>query len=785
MIVRALERFSQVSQSCHILRASSIERGEEVELEEEGIACESLLDDDAQGKRKNSPYRLSVLIARPFSFPFDYLCDENLPDGTIVRVPLGKSEVLGCVWDGYRHTLPHGLRLEEPPRKIDNKRLRFIICKREDIRVLPASLRHFIDWVGAYTLAPAGLVLAIALRVPAKSSLKVQLGWVKNEVISPTLRMTPTRQAVLACASYDEPKIIADLAQESDVSVGVIRALIEARALIEKEITTHTPSTIVISEHRPILSEEQKKAASLLCASVDEQKFKVFLLEGVTGSGKTEVYFEAISSCLALGKQCLILLPEIALTAQWRERFKARFGVLPVIWHSDLSQKERRESWEMIAKGSAPIVVGARSALFLPFCALGLIIVDEEHESSFKQEEGVHYHGRDMAVLRARLENIPIILVSATPSLETSVNAAQGRYHHIQLHHRYGGARLPSIEIINMREQPPGRNKFLSPSLIEEIAKNIEQGEQSLLFLNRRGYAPLTLCRQCGYRFQCPNCTAWLVQHRSRNIFACHHCEYSEPCKNKCPECQEEESFMPIGPGVERIYEEVKASFSDAHILVMTTDTMLKTTEIEQAVEKIERGEVQIIIGTQMVAKGWHFPKLTLVGVVDADLGLSGGDLRASERTMQLLHQVAGRAGREEKKGRVMLQTYSAEHPVMKALYKQDIEAFLKQEAEMRKPGFWPPYGRLAAIIVSGMKEQSVDDFVRELSMSSPYREGLQILGPTPAPLAFLRGRYRRRFLLKSHKNIALQPIIRRWLAAHKLRDGVEVRIDIDPISFM
>lgn len=751
----------------------------------EGKQKKDFLTEDRLQEERGEIYRLSVLLARPFMTPFEYLSHENFPAGTIIRVPLGRSEVWGCVWDGYRHKLPANLRQEERQKQLAQKKLKFILYKLEGDASLPETLRNFIDWVAAYTLAPSGMVLAMALRAVVKSSFKKQRGLVKITPLPASLKMTESRKNLLSCASETTPKSAAELAEESGVTLGVVRGLLKQGALEEKEITPLLWENGRSDYQHPSLSEAQKEAALLLCDAVKKEEFKVFLLEGVTGSGKTEVYFEALETCLHLGKQILILLPEIALTAQWRSRFKARFGVLPAIWHSDLSQKERRETWQGIFEGRIPVLVGARSALFLPFQNLGLVIVDEEHETSFKQGEGVHYHGRDMAVLRARLSQSPVILASATPSLETLINVRQGRYQHIQLRQRYGKAELPTIEILNMRENPPQQNEFLSPILKEAMTANIEKGEQTLLFLNRRGYAPLTLCRHCGYRFQCPNCSAWLVMHRGKNLFACHHCEHTEPFQKTCPECGEEESFMAIGPGVERLAEEVHKNFPDARYLVMTTDTMSDKAQMEKAVEDISQGKIDILIGTQMVAKGWHFPYLTLVGVVDADLGLGGGDLRAGEKTMQLLHQVAGRAGREERKGHVILQSYVAEHPVMQALQSQNIDAFLTQEALMREPGFWPPYGRLAALIISGPEEESLNNFVREMTISAPWSEGVTILGPTPAPLAFLRGRYRRRFLVKGRKNIALQPLIRKWISAHRPKEGIQIQIDIDPISFM
>ena len=480
-----------------------------------------------------------------------------------------------------------------------------------------------------------------------------------------------------------------------------------------------------------------------------------------------------------------MLLPEIALSSQWLSRFERRFGVAPAVWHSNLGSRVRRMTWRAVAEGRAPVVVGARSALFLPFPDLGLVIVDEEHETSFKQEEGVVYNARDMAVVRARFCAAPAVLVSATPSMETVANVEAGRYSRLHLPSRHAGAALPSIEAIDLRETPPERGRFLAPPLVAAVHDTLGRGEQAMLFLNRRGYAPLTLCRACGHRMQCPNCTAWLVEHRARRELQCHHCGHAVPIPVDCPICKAQHSLTPVGPGVERITEEATLLFPDARILVMASDTMPGPDAAAEAARAIEDRVVDLIIGTQIVAKGWHFPHLTLVGVVDADLGLAGGDLRASERTVQLLHQVAGRAGRAEAPGRVLLQTFSPEHPVMQALLRGNLEAFMASEAAQRRPGNWPPYGRLAALIVSAGTAASADALARDLGAVAPFGDGIQVLGPAPAPLSILRGRHRRRLLLKTRRDVAVQPLLLAWLAKVKVpRDG-RVDVDVDPVSFL
>jgi primosomal protein N' (replication factor Y) len=592
----------------------------------------------------------------------------------------------------------------------------------------PLALREFVDWVAAYTLNFPGDVLALALK---ESLLKMPAsGRVKKFVALPT--------------------------PDPDFMV-------------------------------PAFSAAQAAAVAALREAVSAAQFSVSLLDGVTGSGKTEVYLEAVAQAVRGGGQALVLLPEIALSVQLLARFAGRFGVQPAVWHSELTPAVRRETYRAVAEGRASVVVGARSALFLPFPDLRLIVVDEEHESAFKQEDGVRYHARDMAVVRARLSKAACILASATPSLETVENVAAGRYRHLQLPARFGGAVLPVIRAVDMRDHPPPeRGRFLSSVIRGAVQARLERGEQSMLFLNRRGYAPLTLCRHCGYRCACPNCSAWLVEHRQAGRLLCHHCGHTVAAPRVCPACEAADSFVAVGPGVERIAEEVAEIFPAARVLVMTSDAIVGPQAAAAAAQRILAREVDIVIGTQMVAKGWHFPDLTLVGVVDADLGLAGGDLRAGERTIQMLYQVAGRAGREAVRGEVLLQTFEPANPVMAALCSGDLAGFLAQEAAVRRPGHWPPYGRLVALIVSGAEAVQVEDAARALRRAAPNGvAGVEVLGPAPAPFALLRGRVRHRLLLKTARQVAVQPLVRDWLSRIALPRSVRVEVDVDPISFM
>jgi primosomal protein N' (replication factor Y) len=669
---------------------------------------------------------LPVLLPVPLDHPLHYRADTSLPPGTLVRVPLRGRLLVGAVW-------------ESGPLPPPGAPLRPIAEVLSEAPPLPCDLRRFISWLAAYTLTPQGEALALALRI----------AWRKR------------------------PRPVQSGEEREEAPPGAERSGEEKT----KEETPPAP---------PLLfTPAQSEAAAALTARVREGGFGVTLLEGVTGSGKTEVYFEAIAAARAQGRQVLVLLPEIALSSQMLARFTRRFGTAPALWHSALGQRERRATWLGVAAGRIDVVIGARSALFLPFRDLGLIVVDEEHEPAYKQEEGVIYHARDMAVVRGREARAPVVLVSATPSLETLINVEEGRFAHLYLPGRPGRAELPAIGLIDLRRTPPPRGRFLSPPLAEAVGATLGRGEQAMLFLNRRGYAPLTLCRACGHRLQCPSCSAWLVEHRGKQRLLCHHCGYAAPRPALCPACGAEASLVAIGPGVERISEEVQALFPEARLAVMASDTLAAPAAAEALAAAVERREIDILVGTQIAAKGWHFPYLTLVGVVDADLGLMGGDLRAAERTFQLLHQVAGRAGRAEAPGRVLLQTHLPEHPVMAALAAGETARFLELEKRSRAEGGWPPYGRLAALILSGPRAEEVEEAASRLAAHRPLRPDVTIFGPAPAPLALLRGRHRVRFLVKGRRQAALAPLLRAWLAAVSVPRGVRVVVDIDPVSFL
>ena len=731
------------------------------------------------------PARLRVMLPLPLSEALDYLAPQGIapPEpGSFVRVELGSRKVVGVVWEGSAG--------DELP--LD--RLKPIVD------VLPApplrpEMRRFVERVSAYTLSPPGMVLKMAMsveeallpRAPRRVCVMTPAGIAALESAEAGQKLTPARRRVLQALRDEGACAAAELARHAGCTAGVVRGLTSA-GMIGDEFVSIEPTADAMPDWQavgPQLSRDQEHAAERLVARMREGGFSVTVLDGVTGSGKTETYFAAIAAALAAGQQVLVLLPEIALGAQWLDRFKRRFGALPAEWHSDVPQSARRDTWRAVASGKIRVVVGARSALFLPFARLGLIIVDEEHDASYKQEDGVCYQARDMAVLRASIATIPIVLVSATPSLETVVNVARRRYERVHLPRRHAEASLPTIELVDMRGQRPESGRFLSSPLVAALGETLAAGEQALLFLNRRGYAPLTLCRACGHRFQCPNCTAWLVEHRFTARLICHHCGYTAPVPALCPECLATGALVPCGPGVERLQEEVAARFPEARAALMVSDLLLGPRAAAELADAMVAHRYDVLIGTQIVAKGHHFPMLTLVGVVDADLGLVGGDLRATERTYQLLHQVAGRAGRAERPGRVLLQTYMPEQPVMQALAAGDRDRFLEAEAAARRDAGLPPFGRLAALIVSGGEAEAADFAARALARAAPQLPGLNVLGPAAAPLAILRGRHRRRFLVKAERGVNLQAALRDWIGRVRVSGSARVQIDIDPYSFL
>jgi primosomal protein N' (replication factor Y) len=721
-----------------------------------------------------APRVVDVLVPVALNQAYSYRVPRgvDLQPGDVVTVPLGAREVVGVVWAENKNPDPrlHN-RLKDVGEKLDVPRFR-------------QELRDLVDWVANYTLSARGMVLRMTLRMGDLGPERVRLG--VRLVGEAPKRMTPARKRLIEILSDGLLHAKSDLVKEAGVSTSVIDGLVDEGTLAVEAMARHQPPPAPDPTFcAPDFSPEQRAAANALQTLAASGAFHVALLDGVTGSGKTEVYFEAVAETIRRGEQVMILMPEIALTGQFLDRFAKRFGVRPLEWHSELTPRTRARNFAAIASGEAHVVVGARSALFLPYAKLGLIIVDEEHDQAYKQSDGAHYHARDMAVVRANLAKIPIILASATPSVETEVNARKGRYQRVVLPSRFGGQHMPHIEAIDLRREGPARGRFISPVLAEKIGFAIERREQALLFLNRRGYAPLTLCRSCGHRFSCNICDAWLVDHRFRQRLVCHHCGFSTPRPHLCPHCGAEESLAAIGPGVERLQEEAQKLFPEARTMVLSSDLITSIDAMRAELTEIAEGRVDIIIGTQLVAKGHNFPRLNLVGVIDADIGLGNGDPRAAERTFQMLNQVIGRAGREQGRGVGYLQTHQPEHPVMKALVKADREAFYATEIDAREVAGYPPFGRLASLIISAGDRPSAEGFARKLVSVAPVNPDVLVLGPAEAPLAVIKGRYRFRILIKSPRNVDLSGYLRQWLAAGpKTTGNLNLEVDVDPQSF-
>ncbi|HEX5930136.1 MAG TPA: primosomal protein N' [Methyloceanibacter sp.] len=795
----------------------------------------------------SAPPTVPVLLPLALPAPYDYLLPTGAEaePGRFVVAPLGTVEYLAAVWRRPA---------DAPAPEIDRKRLREIVEVIEDVPPLPPVSLDFADWVANYTLSSPGMVLRMMMSAGRAFSPPAPRYGVRLIGPAPE-RMTPARARVTEVAKNGLIWVKSSLAEAAGVSPGVIDGLVDAGVLTAEPLPDWHALPLDLSRKRATLTAEQNDAARKLLANT-AGGFTVTLLDGVTGSGKTEIYFEAIASALARGRQVLVLMPEIALTGQFIDRCEERFGARPAEWHSGVSAPLRGRIWRAVAENKAKLVVGARSALFLPFPDLGLIVVDEEHDQSYKQEERVTYQARDMAVVRGALGACPVVLSSATPSIESLVNAEQGRYRHIKLAQRFrtgsseethptrlgrdnvrpeppspsrggmkdaaasltpkpppgggelalgldprvgaqgapgGGAEfltngggLPEIAAIDMRRDPPERGRWLSPVMADAISQTLQRGEQALLFLNRRGYAPVTLCRKCGFRFECPNCSAWLVEHRFRRRLECHHCGTFVPIPEACPKCGAEHSLVPCGPGIERIAEEVAERFPDARRVLLSSDLTPNIGDLRETLREIEEREVDVVIGTQLVAKGHHFPGLALVGVVDGDLGLAQADPRAAERTFQLLSQVTGRAGRDAIPGRGLIQTYMPEHPVIQALVSGDRDTFYEREIAARREAGLPPFGRLASLLVSGGAREAVEAYARAVALAAPPAAKIQVLGPAEAPLSVIRGRHRYRLLVKAAREANLQAYLRLWLGAvPKSKGDVRLVVDVDPYSFL
>ncbi|MEP4711722.1 primosomal protein N' [Pseudophaeobacter sp.] len=719
--------------------------------------------------------RVAVLTAQPLDRLLDYRAPEGgCFRGAFVEVPLGPRKVLGVIWGAGGGNF-------------DSAKLRSVI-RVLDLATMRDEMRQFLSKAADYTLTPMSMMLRLATRAPGLSDPPSMRKVLRLGDTQPD-RMTPARAKVLAVMEEFggmafTPKELADMA---GVTPSVVKGLVGQGALREEETPRDLPYP-ALDPNRPSkdLTEDQSRAAAALSEGVQSGSYGTTLLKGVTGSGKTEVYLEAVAACLRRGRQALVLLPEIALTAEFLKRVEQRFGATPAEWHSGATMTERRRVWRMVGQGNAQLVIGARSALFLPFRDLGLIIVDEEHDTAYKQEEGVLYNARDMSVLRAAMCSAQVVLASATPSLETWSNAEAGKYKRVDLTARFGTAVLPVMKAVDMRAEDLAPATWISPTLKQAMALRMQRGEQSLLFLNRRGFAPVTICRACGTQVACDNCDARMVEHRFMKRLMCHQCGETKPVPESCPSCQVEGKMAPVGPGIERLGEEAAALFPEARIAVLSSDLFASARALKVRIEEIAAGEADIILGTQLVAKGHNFPLLTLVGVIDADLGLQGSDLRAGERTFQLMRQVAGRAGRAERPGEALLQTFQPEHPVIRAILTGDEEEFWRAEAAQRREAGVPPFGRMAGIILSGSDLAQVFDLGNALARNDgPLRQvGAQLYGPAPAPIARVRGRHRVRLLVKAAKGVALQEALSRWVKPFRMKGDLRLSIDIDPQNF-
>ncbi len=731
---------------------------------------------------------VSVLVSGPFNEPFDYVLDDeniNLSVGQIVLVPFGKRKIVGIIIGDGTKTIPE--------RKLKT------ILQVYDLKPIPKPSIELMNFLASWYCVFKGLVLKMILSpieaITSPDYEKVYKSNFINELKE--IKITNKHKLVLDFLSnLNNGKTQFDIIKNTGVSKAILKDMVQKHLILERKVfkkvnlySNFLKNSEKNKKNYEFLNLEQKLAVDRINTSIINSKSDCFLLDGVPGSGKTETYFETVRTCLDQGKQALILLPEIVLTPDWEKRFFEKFSFAPLVWNSEITKKKKKNIWSSALSGSAKVIVGARSALMIPILNLGLVIVDEEHEQAFKQEENIRYNARDMAIYRSKRSSAPIVLASATPSLETFYNAKNGKYIHLTLPKRATGATLPHIKLIDLSASPPEKGKWLSPILVGEIQSKLKNKEQSLLFLNRRGYAPLSICNSCGDKIKCVNCDTWLVEHRSKNILVCHHCGYSRIFENICKKCGVEGQIKACGPGVERIEEEIKETFPQARLIVLSSDTMNNHKILNETVEIIKNNKVDIIIGTQMIAKGHDFPNLKLVGIVDSDVGLSGGDLRASERTFQVLQQVSGRSGRHSKKegdkGVVLIQTYDSKNPIINAIAKNNRNEFFDKELMSRQYANMPPYGRLASIILSSRLERKLENFSSELLKLAPLFKNVKIFGPAPAPIYFLRGRFRRRFLIKADKNVNIQDVILNWTRKINTPNHVKLTIDIDPFSFM
>ncbi len=714
---------------------------------------------------------LSVLLPINIDRPFTYSSEEKLDIGTIVKVSFGKRELYGVVWEADK--------IEKKPDNIKIKSIIEVAGEGKEY-ILPIDMLHFIKWISDYYLMPLGLVL--------KASLKQQF-FQKRSRASYVLKINPIHQSKITekqkivLEEFDQDKIIdkRSLITKTGISNSIISRMIKNEILIEEE--AHENITKINLDTKIELNSDQLKASRVLIKSIKNNK--VVLLDGITGSGKTEVYLSAVNEILHQGDQVLILLPEITLTHDFVHNLKKRYKNQIAEWNSSLTENQRRNIWFGVLNKEIKLIIGARSSLFLPFKKLGLIIVDEEHDQSYKQEDGIIYNARDMAILKSKQLNIACILSTATPSIESYDNVLQHKFKRTSLKNRFHGTQLPSIKFIDMRKAHKISESFLPVELVEDIKANYDRGEQSLLFLNRRGYSPLSICSKCGVRVDCPNCDTWLVLHKNNSQYICHKCGHTEDTSKECKSCHSKDTIVPSGRGIERVDEEIARVFPEMKRMIFSSDYLNNPIDILSALEKIKNNEIDLIIGTQLVSKGYNFPNLTYVGVLDGDFGLELSDIRSAERTYQILNQVAGRAGRMKEDSVVKILTHMPDHPIIQSITNNQKEDFYNTELAIRKSAGMPPFSRLASIIVSSSDKALLLDYVRRLDQLKNTPKNIDVFGPIEAPLSKLRKKYRMRFLIRSPKNSHIQFYIERWLKTLKINPKIRVVVDVDPYNFL
>jgi primosomal protein N' (replication factor Y) len=713
---------------------------------------------------------VKVFPLLPFSKTFDYLCFDDVCEGDVVSIQFGKIATFGVV-----------VEILEVPEKTEFtlKEVNFVLLRG----VFNSKLIKLVETASKYNTGSVGMFLRLCFpfskfRIPEiKEEVEFEI-YLSKEACENSLKSKLWKD--LWGVLKDGAKIALNSIRipPSELAKITNKELVQFSKLEEKKIMNANLAT---------LSTPQKEAFKII-ESFLESGFKSFLLNGETGSGKTEVYFHLIYEVIKNGGQVLLTLPEIALSSAILSRFKERFGFDAILWHSSVSEKKRILNFMQIINGEARVIIGTRSAIFLPFKNLKLIIVDEEHDGSYKQEETVIYNGRDMAVMRGFIFNIPIILGSATPSIETYNNTQNGKYLEVKLENRFFVSQMPTITVVDMKQEKMPKNQFISTTLKTKMMEVINSGGQVMFFLNRRGYAPIVLCSCCGERVKCKFCDVHLTEHRIEGKLKCHHCGYTREKPQVCEACCVEDAMKVMGAGVERIQEELCQILPKNQVVLLTSDTLSSQVKTREVINKIESGEAKVIVGTQVVSKGYHFPNLRFVGVLDADFGLNIEDFRAFEKTFQLLYQVAGRTGREKADGEVYIQTFDPKNKVLFSIVNYDKSGFYSLELEARRKFKLPPFSKQIAFVIFGDEKQETLDFAKKLTIELEREfkglEGFSLFGPSVPIISFLRNRYRFRILILSVKYFQIQEKILKVLDACKPPKSVNIKIDVDPISF-